>query len=888
VRNYSGYPVLVPNKTIEAPGNFYWPMGNAAVNRYAYRGAAYQHARTDTAVVLEVGDTVTFTYDSEGGLAAVSYFLHSSSSAENVGYAGHDANGDLILSNFTATMDGDPIAAGDPIYNSNITTDMKFHTISLTATARTDFRHIGSMGDGDLGASGNPGTGIIIFALFDFFVVTASQTYSWPMHTYNNALQAEANGTGNNVTINNHMQIRWITVDIEENQGTGVDWDLRTSDPNSGDNLSSRQPSLRTDGTGYSLGFLAGAEYMRALSEGWTTAGDLPYEDGFTIEVLCRYKGSANSDSRACGIVNSFNNTAASSLWLIGFDNFDDATNANSVRPCFTILGRSTIYADFNNYSTIEAEVRDSTDAVVDKIYHLVGTIKPSNDTIEFWVNGVSIGTAVIDPAWYGSLGSDSVLDGSRSTVLHVGPRFLNGAWRIDQLSEIQDVKIHLLEANQAFVDRQYGSSSGLIAKSLFHPDHEEVGVGGVSPIYSDGEVVHGYRTVLVEGNSTAVAMVRAGQARNAGKYYLEFEINAISATSLNSDVGLWDLNDVGGRYLRIVTSGGAYFSTLNSTGVWGASLTFNAGDIIGIAIDFDSGDVDVYENNVLSFSVALGTDMYSGLSMVPMVRVNAAHTGTLNVTCAFQASLLTYAPPAGYSAWIGSDADADLLDSSGITPGAVDGLHAGTTITARHPAGDTRVFNKGTTRNTDQEAERVGTELYQQDSWGYPFNLVTGQCTMYTEDVIAPGEKKYVEFVFDVSSYADIRYGTQVEGHEHPGILLGSLTNDMGFTNGGSRDTVNPLRNLVSLKFSIGDIISLAIDYSVTDEATYWVYINGKKVDEYTKSFSSLASGNGLRPCINLARGSNTDYYGDTARILTHQGVQTYAPPATFTALEI
>ena len=881
-------------------GDFHWSMGEPAVNRYAFRGAAYQHARTDTAITLEVGDTVTFTYDSNGSKTETCYFIYSDSGADNVGYAGHDSSGDLILSNFTATMDGETLLAGEQIWNSSTNTDMRFHTVELTATARTDFRHIGSLGDGDIGGSGNGGTGNIVFAMFDFVVVTDGQTYSWPMHTYNNATQAEQSGTGNDVTINSHQTTRWVTVGNEPNIGTGEEWELRTSDPNSGDNLSSQQESLRSDRSGSSLGFLSGVEYMRVSEDSHTDVGGIEYSDGFTVECLVKYSGSANSDSRACGVISSFRNVSSDSLWLLGFDNFDDPTNANSVRPVFTLLGRGEIYRDFNDYSTIEGEVRSDVDAIPNEIYHLLATIRPSNDTAEFWVNGESIGSISIDPAWYGTLAIDSVIDGSRETYLNIGPRYLDGAWRGGQLSCIQDIRIHLLEADQDFVDRQalsLGQSVDLQPKSFFHPDHEYADGGSISVNYFNGSDLYGYKSIVIEGDGATEVVVRAGKVRNTGKRYIEYLIDSIETPSLNSSVGMYDLDDQDGRYLRVTSSSSVYYFSENSTGVSGVSLTFNDGDVVGIAVDFDAGTVVLYENNSLVSTLELGAEMYADINTVPSVRVGSSHTGAMQVTAAFLAADLKYAPPSGFLPWIVAEEELDLGDSSGISPASVNGLISTSTIEFTHADETTKTYNLGLTRNDDQEAERVGDEgeiikdLYSSISDGT-------YCSIYTEDVIAEGEKKYIEFVFDVSFNNNMRLGFQVEGRENPRYRAGTFRDEMGYGDGFyvTQNFGSGLNNLEArgiyndrnLRFDLGDIISVAVDYSISNRPRFVVYINGNKKSELTIEQGSNATGFGLRPILGLDRYDNESAYGDTARILTHQGVQTYAPPSGFTPLEV
>jgi len=442
---------LITSAGIIAP-DFHYPMGGALLNRYKSAGSS-RHAKLSSPIPLQPGDTIEFTYDAIGAMGSNKFFIYSSTGAANVGYfgSGSGSHGNAQLSNFTCTMNGVAVVGGDDLIDNNPTqfpiTGYKPIRIVLTATAETDIEYI---------LAKNTGASVMNMDFYNLKVVTGAQIYEWPMSTIASATQAEANSDPINVVFTANDPAYWMTWPFDYNLGTNTDilQHITSSDINGGDKLL-QQPSIRDDLTGNSTGFpVSSAEYY--LTRGNVS---IPYAGGFTIQVRVRYKGHYDgaADGSCCGVIQSLSNSGEAALWALRFDNFHNAA-LDDVFACFTLLGRDIAYhqADIH-WENIEADVRSSTAAVVDEIVTLTATIRPSTNDMEFWVEDVSQGTASIDPDWYDSAGNPAkdLLDGSMDTIIRLGPSFVDGSWQVNQLSEIQDAKIFLLEADQAFVNSQ-------------------------------------------------------------------------------------------------------------------------------------------------------------------------------------------------------------------------------------------------------------------------------------------------------------------------------------------------------------------------------------------------------------------------------------------------
>ena len=234
-----------------------------------------------------------------------------------------------------------------------------------------------------------------------------------------------------------------------------------------------------------------------------------------------------------------------------------------------------------------------------------------------------------------------------------------------------------------------------------------------------------------------------------------------------------------------------------------------------------------------------------------------------------------------------------DLDLSSGIAADPEIGLFLTPTISAKNFGGLTVDFDLGLTRTDNQLCTRIGTEPYHIETFnqGTIADMNYGACSMYTEVVVQAGEKKYVEFTTsdDISSNVGSLltnrpvFGFYIVGQENPGIYPGEVGSGRGFTN-LAKYISGTVWITAILDIQKDDIVSLAIDYNQALYSTVvaTVYINGFEIT--TLALPGLFDGESIRPALSF----HHDDVGSTAKILTHQGVQTYAPPAGFTPLEV
>jgi len=154
-------------------------------------------------------------------------------------------------------------------------------------------------------------------------------------------------------------------------------------------------------------------------------------------------------------------------------------------------------------------------------------------------------------------------------------------------------------------------------------------------------------KTLTNTGGSTGVNYVL--NSITSGKYYVEFTFDSSDDNSLT--VGVVNANHGAGTELK-----GSYGSVQNDSDAFGARFgtngpeltdNLNDGDIVGLALDADNNNFDVYRNNTLqsnmsgSFSVTgalfLGIELWDG---------NAV---TLNDIDSY-----TYTAPSGYvTGWV-------------------------------------------------------------------------------------------------------------------------------------------------------------------------------------------------------------------------------------------
>lgn len=417
-------------------GDFYWSMD--IPQSYFYKMApTNSYHQLQSALSLPVGSTVEFDTFPQTSFLSGKPLVYSSVSAPNSFYlrAGTETN-NLQFLNCTVEVDGESVTD-----NENVLIGGAKQHIKATITAATDLQWLGWNGSTGMGI--NIGVGNLV-------VNDTVDTYSWPLNNRVSSTQPEENFGTNPSIIQNYNALWWNDTAFERNKGAGGIMPLSVSQAFTGNTVLAQQTSLRDDGAGTCI-LYNGGDYQIAEK-------NIPMASGFTLEGLVRINSFQSSGGSTAGNFLQQNwNNAFENLWVLRFDNFD---GSGLVRPCFSLINRNTSYSTLSNYGNVAAEVRGTESVVIGQVYHMLATIRPSDDTIEFWLNGVSLGTDTIPVGWYdigGDPGQD-VLTGARSTRINFGPGFLSGAWRGSSCL-IQDVRIHLLEADQAFASAQYNGN---------------------------------------------------------------------------------------------------------------------------------------------------------------------------------------------------------------------------------------------------------------------------------------------------------------------------------------------------------------------------------------------------------------------------------------------
>lgn len=230
----------------------------------------------------------------------------------------------------------------------------------------------------------------------------------------------------------------------------------------------------------------------------------------------------------------------------------------------------------------------------------------------------------------------------------------------------------------------------------------------------------------------------------------------------------------------------------------------------------------------------------------------------------------------------------AELLPSSGVTPGVVSGLYSDPTITS-NANGQAGTYDLGTTLIDNQTARRVGTESCTVSILPPPPVGSGNKSSAYANVVINPGEKKYVEFeIVSVGSLEIIGFGFAIEGFELPAVELGVYGGEFALYADGRFNVAGLLNSISNMPFGVGDRVSMAVDYTVQGDtlANLFVYLNGVFVKIYVLGFSNH-DGDSLRVAAQVAVCTQESEDGNEIKILTHQGTQDYAPPNGFQALE-
>lgn len=172
---------------------------------------------------------------------------------------------------------------------------------------------------------------------------------------------------------------------------------------------------------------------------------------------------------------------------------------------------------------------------------------------------------------------------------------------------------------------------------------------------------------VLSNGNRTATRTgattnqsVRATLSRSSGKYYFEVRMDTAGAPSNYSMVGVCTSSLSLSNYIGQDSTSVGYEPTgqryTNGAGAaYGA--TYTAGNVIGVAVDIDSGKVWYAKDNTwqASGNPAAGTNpavtLSAGLTLFPALSLYAASTQPA-LTARFKSSDLSYSPPSGFSPW--------------------------------------------------------------------------------------------------------------------------------------------------------------------------------------------------------------------------------------------
>ena len=162
---------------------------------------------------------------------------------------------------------------------------------------------------------------------------------------------------------------------------------------------------------------------------------------------------------------------------------------------------------------------------------------------------------------------------------------------------------------------------------------------GGGAGSSSDGNL----KWIGTGGNDNVFGTMAA----SSGKWYYEIEIVA-NPTTL---VAGWSTTDELADYTQsaLVYYNSAGIRNGNRTVVWNTNvttgLTFSVSDVIGFALDIDSGDLKVYQNNSLVSTITLPTD--KGDKWIPAFGDSSATDASFTVN--FGQQPFTYTPPTGF-----------------------------------------------------------------------------------------------------------------------------------------------------------------------------------------------------------------------------------------------
>ena len=154
----------------------------------------------------------------------------------------------------------------------------------------------------------------------------------------------------------------------------------------------------------------------------------------------------------------------------------------------------------------------------------------------------------------------------------------------------------------------------------------------------------------LSEDWTGAVATI----AQESGKWYAEFNITAKHASN-HINVGINPLNRQN-TYLQGDSTSGHYYTSdgkfWNANSLGGSYASYDAGDVIGVAVDMDTNnDVKFYKNGSLQGTVSLNSNITThGFQFAVAPYAQGGSTVT-SLSCNFGQRAFAYSAPSGYKA---------------------------------------------------------------------------------------------------------------------------------------------------------------------------------------------------------------------------------------------
>jgi hypothetical protein len=329
------------------------------------------------------------------------------------------------------------------------------------------------------------------------------------------------------------------------------------------------------------------------------------------------------------------------------------------------------------------------------------------------YVNGVSVGSVTTSALTNASIGSDGTnyFDGYLTEVNFIDGQALDASafGELDAITGVWKPKKYTgtYGTNGFYLDFKGGTSTTTLGKDasgngnnwttnnisltagstydwmLDSPTPFDDGGNGVgnyavlNPLIVQG--LAPYNANLTLGATTSYSGKLASIGISSGKWYWEQAIDSLSSNNLNTcqiyggvAIASSSLNDFYGvtghwGFTNTNTSASASKSVNNGTPTDGYTIIL-AGDVVGLALDMDSGSLSVYRNNALLYSV--GTSL-AGNTVYP-VAVTYAAAGNSITSLNFGQRPFAYTPPSGYKALNTQNIPAGTVITSGSFTGNV------------------------------------------------------------------------------------------------------------------------------------------------------------------------------------------------------------------------